>query len=334
MATIDIIVPCYRYGHFLRQCVESVVAQSFQDFRVLIIDDASPDATSDVAAQAARDDSRVLFVRHATNRGHIITYNEGIAWASADYLLLLSADDYLLPCALAHAVRFMDRHDEVGFVHGACLSCGSEPLPNPPPVEGPVEWQVMSGMEFLKAVCTSTLNPVATPTAIVRTALQKQLGGYRCELVHSGDLEMWMRFAARAAVARTGTPLAVRRVHGANMSRDFHSSIIQDYVQRKAAFDLFFENVADKLPRKGRLQRRANRALAEQMFWTGIGQGCRGNRDTSWQLLGLAVEICPDLRFWPPLHRLAAMPQVRQKIHDATDALGARVMARLRRSLS
>jgi len=60
----------------------------------------------------------VEFVRHTTNHRHIATYNEGLEWATAEYTLLLSADDLLTPGALERAVRVMDRHPEVG------LTCG------------------------------------------------------------------------------------------------------------------------------------------------------------------------------------------------------------------
>jgi glycosyltransferase involved in cell wall biosynthesis len=108
MNSFDVIVPCYRYGHFLRECVESVLSQAVENVRILIIDDASPDNTAEVAADLVREDSRVPFVRHTINKGHIATYNEWIEWASADYMLLLSADDYLLPGALSRAANLLD----------------------------------------------------------------------------------------------------------------------------------------------------------------------------------------------------------------------------------
>ena len=98
MSSVDVIIPCYRYAHFLRECVESVLNQIRVDVRVLILDDASPDNTPEIASALAGEDKRVTFVRR--KQGHIATYNEGIEWASGDYLLLLSADDYLLPGAL------------------------------------------------------------------------------------------------------------------------------------------------------------------------------------------------------------------------------------------
>src|ERR1700676_2500929 len=99
MSQVDVIVPCYQYGHFLRDCVASVLAQEAVELRVLVLDDASADDTAAIGAELAASDRRVEFRRHAVNQGHIATYNEGLDWASGDYTLLLDADDLLTPGA-------------------------------------------------------------------------------------------------------------------------------------------------------------------------------------------------------------------------------------------
>src|SRR5690242_1270133 len=95
MSSVNVVIPCYNYGHFLEQAVGSVLDdQGDVDVRVLIIDDASPDGSGEVALQIAARDPRVEAVVHTTNIGHIATYNEGLlGWADGDYCMLLSADD-------------------------------------------------------------------------------------------------------------------------------------------------------------------------------------------------------------------------------------------------
>lgn len=115
---MDVVVPCYNYGHFLEPLVESVLAQEGVCVRIVIVDDASPDGSGDVADRIARSSSNVQVVRHAQNRGHITTYNEGLAVGDSTYLLLLSADDMLAPGALKRATTIMDRHASVGLVYG------------------------------------------------------------------------------------------------------------------------------------------------------------------------------------------------------------------------
>src|SRR3954470_15328501 len=118
LSSIDVVVPCYNYGRYLRSCVRSILDQSGVTLRVLIIDDASSDETAEIGQALAKEDSRVTFWRHCVNRGNISTYNEGIQWASADYFLLLSADDWLLPGSLARALKVFQNHPEVVLVHG------------------------------------------------------------------------------------------------------------------------------------------------------------------------------------------------------------------------
>ena len=68
MTTVSIVIPCYRYGSFLRQCVESVLSQEGVDAQVLIIDDASPDDSASVGRQLASEHPRVVFHAHEVNR--------------------------------------------------------------------------------------------------------------------------------------------------------------------------------------------------------------------------------------------------------------------------
>ena len=208
MGSVYVIVPCYRYGHFLRECVESVLTQGGVDVRVLIIDDASPDNTAEVCQQLAREDSRVIFSRHRRNKGHIATYNEGIEWISADYYLLLSADDYLLPGAFGRAASMMDEDVSVAFVFGRAVEIARDGSARETALLtkllGDKERCVVPGLEFIEF--SGARNVVPTPTAVIRTALQKRLGGYRPELPHAGDMEMWLRLAVHGSVGRFEAP--------------------------------------------------------------------------------------------------------------------------------
>ena len=125
---VDVVVPCYKYAHYLRGCVESVLSQEGVDVRVLIIDDCSPDNTSQVAAELMRQDGRVEYRRHETNRGHIDTYNEGLLrWAESPTCLLLSADDLCARGALRRAIEIFAIHTDVGLVHGHQIAFAAEP---------------------------------------------------------------------------------------------------------------------------------------------------------------------------------------------------------------
>ena len=88
------------------------------DVDVLIVDDASPDDSAAVAYRLADEDPRVSVLVHPTNMGHIATYNDGLARAKGDYVVLLSADDAITPGSLARSTALMEAHPSVGFVYG------------------------------------------------------------------------------------------------------------------------------------------------------------------------------------------------------------------------
>ena len=113
---VSVIIPCYKYAHFLEDAVASVLEhQDGVDVRVLIIDDASPDASAAVARAIAARDPRVEVIVHETNQGNIATFNEGLLdWADGDYCLLMSADDRATPGALRRAADLLDAHPQAG----------------------------------------------------------------------------------------------------------------------------------------------------------------------------------------------------------------------------
>ena len=129
LSRVDVFVPCYRYGRFLDTCVRSILSQEGVDVRVLILDDASPDETEMVGRRLERADSRVEYRRHAANRGHIATYNEGIRWATGDYVQLLSPADRNRCCEVAHTRKLL--------TSPAASAAYARQATRPPPCERP-----------------------------------------------------------------------------------------------------------------------------------------------------------------------------------------------------
>ncbi len=312
MSRVNVIVPCYIYGRFLRECVESVLTQPV-DLRVLIIDDASTDDTPEVAAALAAEDARVEFRRHAVNRGHITTYNEGLEWVSGDYNLLLSADDLLVEGALLRASRLMDANPDVGLVYGRVVRFRTDHAR--PAVElGSADngFAIISGMEWFESLCKEGDNPITSPEVIVRTRLQKKLGGYRPELPYTADMEMWMRFAVHSNVGRLECPQAYYRIHGQNMSEgyceNFAVSTIKpnrkNFFERKAVFDLLFREQKKVLPDYHRLERVAQEGLAWSAFWYAHKLFDQGDLSGCRDFLGLASEFFPGIAARPGWSRM------------------------------
>ena len=262
-ARVSVIIPAYNYGRYLESCLTSVLSQTGVALEVLVVDDASTDDTREVAQRIAATDGRVEVRTHAGNAGHIATYNEGLDWASGEYVVLISADDLLTPGALSRAAGFLDAHPEVGLVYGGVLLFhDGEPLPAARTPERP-ERQVRAGRDWIRGRCRAAENAIVSPEVMVRADRQRALGGYRADLPHSGDLEMWLRFASVSDVGRLpDADQAYHRRHARSMQRRDFPSFVAQARQRQAAFDAFFAGHGRSVRRARALHLLSRRALA------------------------------------------------------------------------
>jgi glycosyltransferase involved in cell wall biosynthesis len=311
VSRVDVVIPCYRYAHFLRECVRSVLTQPGVDVRVLILDDASPDDTPRVCAELAAEDGRVQFRRHPQNAGHIATYNEGLlGWASSEYSLLLSADDALAPGALARACRIMDGHPDVGLTYGMALVATDGRLPA---LTGPAsdEHRILPGTTFLER-CIVVGNAVQTATAVVRTELQHRVGGYRVDLPHSGDMEMWMRFAVHGRVAVVRAVQGIYRQHGANMSLQYYRQTLSDSVEEIKACDAILDAWGDRFPHAPRWREALLERVSRNACWLAACAFDRGDLEAYRECLAFAERIHPGFRgskaWWKTRARALAGP--------------------------
>ncbi len=103
---VAVVIPCYRYAHFLREAVHSVLAQTWPNVRIVIVDDGSPDDTAAVAAQliAAHPQARIELVRQQ-NQGLAAARNAGVRATASPFVLPLDADDKLHPEAIERLLR-------------------------------------------------------------------------------------------------------------------------------------------------------------------------------------------------------------------------------------
>jgi glycosyltransferase involved in cell wall biosynthesis len=297
---VDVIVPCYNYARYLRGCVQSILSQSSVDVRVLILDDASPDDTSVVADELARADNRVECRCHRTNQGHLTTANEGLLeWAAAEYTLLISADDLLTPGALGRAVRLLNAHPHVGMACGRQITFRTEEAPALAPSASEDRWTILSGLEFLEESCRTASNLVASPTPVVRTKLQQQIGRWHPDLPHTADMEMWMRFAAHGSIGIIDADQALKRMHGKNMQLTYLATALGDIRQRRDAFTVLFRDWGNRIPECGRLEKLAFQSLGEEAFWSASAAFDNGALRRCQEFMEFALDVFPELQTRP-----------------------------------
>ncbi|HKB10046.1 MAG TPA: glycosyltransferase, partial [Vicinamibacterales bacterium] len=302
MSRVDVIVPCYNYGNMLEDCVRSILDQEGVAVRVIIMDDASSDSTETVGRRLAATDRRVEYRRHEVNAGNIRTYNEALGYVTGDYCMILSADDLLTPGALARATSVMDAHPEIGLAYGRDITFRQTPPLDAPRRAPSCTYRIFQYGEFLDRACRLGHTPIQAPTAIVRTALHREIGDYRVELPHAGDTEIWLRMAAHSAVCELDADQAFRRLHANNMSLSFAQ--LGRFEQQKRAFDAHFVRYGAERPEIAHLQAVVDRTIAEAAVWSGAHAFDAGQGDTCDRFLRFASATCPGIETWDVWRRL------------------------------
>ncbi len=118
----SVIVPIYKIEKYLARCIDSVLAQSFADFELILVDDGSPDKCPAICDAYAGKDSRIRVI-HKENGGLVSARQAGIKQASGDYVFHLDGDDAVLPNALESAYEIICAHhpDMVSFCYQRCV---------------------------------------------------------------------------------------------------------------------------------------------------------------------------------------------------------------------
>lgn len=215
---VSFVVLCYKLAHFLGDCVGSILAQTYGDFEVLIMDDCSPDNTSEVAKQFK--DPRVIYIRNETNLGFVPNCNKGIELSRGSYVWILSADDCLRSqSVLQRYVDFLDKNPQVGYVFCPAMTlkegkeCGVDDWSAWPGKQD----RILSGREVVRRSAYTCA--VCAPTLLARKECYLRLGGFPLSLARCIDYYLWAVFATMYDVGYFAEPMVYYRRHDTNMEK-------------------------------------------------------------------------------------------------------------------
>ncbi len=199
-----VIIPCFNHGRFVRQAVESALAQREAQVRVIVVNDGSNDGQTPAACDACSGE-RVRII-HQENRGLPAARNRGASLADTEYVVFLDSDDWLEPefvSKLAAAIR--SDPDNGSVSHAYCQERLVE--------RGTGIWKVPEWDPVLMMI--TNLHPV---TALVRLERFRAVGGFDESMRHGyEDWELWLKFVERGwRGVRVREPLFVWRRHSHN----------------------------------------------------------------------------------------------------------------------
>lgn len=320
---ISVVIPCYNYGRFLKQCVDSVLNdQPGVDVEIVIVDDKSTDDSREIALAIGAKHPQVRLISHETNQGHIKTYNDGLEAATGEFVMLLSADDLVTPGALTRAAELLTTDEAIGLVYGNAIHFHGQ-LPQSR-LRGK-DWIVWAGEDWVRVRCKSGYNVVASPEVMMRTSTLREIGGYRPDLPHAADFEMWLRTAAVAKIGYlVGVDQAFYRHHSANMNKTQFTDgtargQLVDLKQRWQSFEAVFTGLGKRLEQADNLFRTARRTMARQALERPIYAYARGFRDfpvAAFEEAARAIDADVETtRTWRALARRKRLGMVSLPLH-------------------
>ena len=217
---VTIVVPVLDGEPYLRESLDSILAQTHERLEIIVMDDGSTDATAAIVASYG---DRVRYVRQPATRGIYGNANDGIALATGALVGVFHADDVYLPELVEREVEWLLAHPEAGAIFCSDVFIDAEGrelgrLELPAAVRGN---RALGYAEVLNALLTHKNVFLRCPTALVRTSVYRELGGYDQErFKNTSDLEMWLRIARSYPIGVLEEHLLLyRRGHGSSSER-------------------------------------------------------------------------------------------------------------------
>ena len=213
MPLISVIMPVYNGELYLAEAIDSILAQTFTDFELLIVDDRSEDNSAAIIRSYEERDPRVRFFQLEKNRGQADARNRGFASATGAYITNMDCDDVSLPARLEKQVAFLRAHPDIGGVGTCCRVINAELSTTSfdfmvPPQHALIALNMFFGVSFVGA------------TVMFRSEFLAAVGGYKPGTRVSPDLELSLRLLWQTPIKFANLPerLYIYRKHDSALS--------------------------------------------------------------------------------------------------------------------
>ena len=220
MPIVSIVIPTFNRSRYLRKAIESVLAQTFQDFEIIVMDDGSTDDTRKIASSFG---SKVSYF-YQTNQGSPEARNAGLRLAKGKYLGLLDCDDLFLPDWLERGMEILNRMPQVALVHGETEVIDSEGKLIPEEtayIRKFYEKERKEGSGYLRILKGNAMFPSAI---LFRRECLERVGFFNPAFAPREDYDWYLRLALQNQVYLLERPAVVLyRRHKVNQSGQYDS---------------------------------------------------------------------------------------------------------------
>jgi glycosyltransferase involved in cell wall biosynthesis len=210
MPGVSIIMAVYNGKDYVPATMRSVLAQTYRDFELIILDDGSTDGVTQLLQDYAKNDSRIRLVSRP-NKGLTPSLNEGLRLATAPLIARMDSDDIARPDRLEKQVAFMEAHPDVVLLGGAYELIdehGRLLTKLTPPTDDAT----------LQQHCLQGTTPICHPLAMFRREAASQVGGYDETFTVAQDIDFWLRLGEVGKLACLPDVILQYRLHEKSVS--------------------------------------------------------------------------------------------------------------------
>jgi glycosyltransferase involved in cell wall biosynthesis len=230
MSSVDVLITVYNGEKFIAQAIESIQAQTIEDWRLIVVDDSSTDATPDILKSFANNDPRIL-VRKGAHKGIAAAATLGLTDVSAPLIARIDADDVAVPNRLETQRNYLLAHPQVvavgsyvRLIDAQNRRLGLRKAPTDPIKIG---------------ITLKTRNCMCHPSSMIRTEALRRIGGYRVKFHNSLDYDLWLRLSEIGEISNQALELLLYRRHPSQVSASGNAHR-QTLYSVGAAIDYFF----------------------------------------------------------------------------------------------
>lgn len=213
---VSILLPVYNAEKYLSSCLDSLLEQTFQDFEIIAINDASSDSSLHILKAYANKDSRIKIYCNESNLKISPTLNKGLKIASAPLVMRMDADDIAFPQRIERQYCFMQSYPEVSISGTGIQVLGTD-----------VIWHVPESNNKIRATLFFN-SPILHPTAIYKKEVIINAGGYSENAPYAEDYDLWHRLSTNKNIifSNIDIPLLYYRITTTEKSQEY--KIIQN----------------------------------------------------------------------------------------------------------
>ena len=222
--SISVVVVTYNQEKFLTKSLRSVFDQTRMPDEVIVVDNGSTDATRQIIKEYR---GKIFYIRNKKNLGAVRAFNQGLAAASGDYVILLSADDWFGKKILEEEGAVLDRNPNIAVVYSQAYTWHKGGKLTNAKTAG--ETTIIGRDEFERLLTQGDFIPLLT--ALIRRSVYQKLGLMDEKIKFRHDWEFWIKLAKHHKFAYLAKPLAYYRVHQSYgvASRDFMGTFEYDF---------------------------------------------------------------------------------------------------------